>query len=91
LRGHAPQDVHVGSEVPLGMFLPTGILWDLLSIFCFHAALARTPPKIKFLILWNAANVVHRNSLLNFGSYSLRSSDFRVEKQTRRLASRSLL
>jgi len=26
LRGHAWQDVHVESEVPLGMFPPTGIL-----------------------------------------------------------------
>jgi len=27
LQGHARQDVHVGSEIPLGKFLPIGILW----------------------------------------------------------------
>jgi len=31
-------------------------------IFKFHTASARTPPKIKFLILWVVAKGVHRNS-----------------------------
>jgi len=33
LRGHARQDVHVGSEVPLGMFFPPAIL--ALLWYCF--------------------------------------------------------
>jgi len=51
-------------EVPLlavfCVFLP-------FLIFKLHTGFARTPPKITFLILWAAANCVHRNSLAKSG------------------------
>jgi len=34
-----------------------------LLIFKFHTVITRTPPKIKVLIFWAAANGVQRNSL----------------------------
>jgi len=46
--------------------------WGFLPflIFSFCTAFARTPPKVKFLILWAATNGVFRNSLANSGIFS---------------------
>jgi len=38
-------------------------------VVCFQTAFARTPPEITFLIVWVAANGVHRNSLAKFGIF----------------------
>jgi len=47
-----------------GVFLP-------FLFFSFYNAFARTPPKIKFFILWAAANGVHRDSLAKSGIFSV--------------------
>jgi len=69
-------------------------------IFSFHIAFERTPPKIKFLILWAAANGANRKftrEIWNFFWYFLSSSEYRSEKQiptksvSRVFPSRSLL
>jgi len=60
----------------LGVFLP-------FLIFKFHTASARTPTKIQFLILWAAANGVHRKftgDIWYFFWYFLSSSEYRAEK-----------
>jgi len=58
-------------------------------MFSFHITFARTPPKIKFLILWAAANDVHRKfprEIWYFFWYFLSSSGYRAEKQTHQKA-----
>jgi len=65
-----------------GVFLP-------FFNFKFHTASARRPPKIKFLILWAAANGVHRKftrDIWYFFWYFLSSSEYRAKKQARRKA-----
>jgi len=66
---------------PLAVF---GVFFSFL-IFKFSTASARTPPKIKFLFLWHAANGVHRKFTHEIW-YFLSSSEYRAEKQTRKKA-----
>jgi len=64
---------HLGFGVPFHLPLPPyaifGVFFPFL-IFKFHTVFARTPPKITFLILWAAANGVHRNSVAKSGIFS---------------------
>jgi len=63
--------------------------WGFPLIFNFHTTFTRTPPNIKFLILWAAANGVHQNSLVKFVIFYwfyLSLSEYRTEKHTRRKA-----
>jgi len=74
--------LHWPPATDFGVFLP-------FLIFSFHIAFAQRPPKIKFLILWAAANGVHRKltrEIWYFFRYFLSSSEYRAEKQTRRKA-----
>jgi len=76
----------------LGLGVSSHLHWPLLGnfgvlfpfwTFKFHTAFARTPPKIKFLILW----IIEVHSLnLVFFWYFVNSSEYRAEKQTRRKA-----
>jgi len=81
-----------GQQLGLGVLFhlhwpPASYFGVFLSflIFSFNIAFARTPPKIKFLILWAAANGVHRKftrEIWYFVWYFL--SSYRAQKQTRR-------
>jgi len=86
--------VHIGSEVPLDMFLILGyssksppalqllcgfaLLW-----YCFlseKSHIAFAPPKITFLILWTANNGVQRNSLAKSGILSVEIEKLKMSK-----------
>jgi len=73
--------LHWAPAFDFGVFLP-------FLIFSSHIAFARTPPKIKFLILWAAANGVHRKftrKIWYFFWYFLSSSEYRAKKQAWRV------
>jgi len=75
-----------GQQLGLGFFFSSALtsltVFLAFLIFKFPTASARTPPKIKFLIPWTAANGVHRKFI----------GDIRYqEKQTRQKASAACL